>query len=51
VRISKHISYLPDALDTVVLPKGGDPILINPKTGKFVNGNGRAYELLIRVQS
>jgi hypothetical protein len=50
VKISKHISYLPDALDTVVLPKGGDPILINLKTGKVVNGNGHACELLRRAE-
>jgi RHS repeat-associated protein len=38
-----------ELLDSVNNPKYGDPIRISTKTGKVVNGNGRAYELLRRA--
>ena len=38
-----------ELLDSVNNPKNGDPIRINTKTGKVIDGNGRAYELLKRA--
>jgi hypothetical protein len=36
-------------MDSVMKPRNGDPIRINTETGKVVDGNGRAYELLRRA--
>lgn len=37
-----------ELLNAVNNPKNGDPIQINTQTGKIMDGNGRAYELLRR---
>jgi hypothetical protein len=37
-----------ELLNAVNHPKNGDPIQINTQTGKIMDGNGRAYELLRR---
>jgi RHS repeat-associated protein len=39
-----------ELLDTVTNPKNNDRIKINSKTGKVVDGNGRAYELKRRAE-
>jgi hypothetical protein len=38
-----------ELLEAVRNPRRGDPIMINTLTGKVVQGNGRAYELLRRA--
>jgi RHS repeat-associated protein len=38
-----------DLLDSVKNPRNGDPLKISTETGKVVDGNGRAYELLRRA--
>lgn len=38
-----------ELLNSVSNPINGDPISINPKTGKIMDGNGRAYELKSRA--
>jgi RHS repeat-associated protein len=38
-----------ELMDSVMNPRKGDPIRINTETGKVVDGNGRAYELLRRA--
>jgi hypothetical protein len=40
-----------ELLESVNNPKEGDPIQINTNTGKVLDGNGRAYELLRRAAS
>ena len=45
------LEQLSDAelLEAVNRPRNGDPIKINRRTGKVVDGNGRAYELKRRA--
>jgi RHS repeat-associated protein len=38
-----------ELMDSAMNPRNGDPIRINTETGKVVDGNGRAYELLRRA--
>ncbi|GCE17667.1 hypothetical protein KDK_14670 [Dictyobacter kobayashii] len=40
-----------ELLESVNNPRNGDPIKINTRTEKVVDGNGRAYELLNRASS
>jgi hypothetical protein len=37
-----------ELLDSVRNPKNSDPLTINTKTGKLVDGNSRAHELIKR---
>ena len=38
-----------ELLEAVNRPRNGDPIRIDTRTGKVVDGNGRAYELKRRA--
>jgi hypothetical protein len=38
-----------DLLESVINPSKGDPMRISTQTGKVVDGNGRAYELMRRA--